>query len=235
MKRIIAFVLSVATLFCLCGCGSQTFTMEGNSQGQTSLSSTSKTKDFSQINELEPNKNGVYQIHSVKGLQNMANHLDGSFELLCDIDLQGAAWTPIGSQTAPFTGKINGKGYTISNFTVQTQAQGDAGFIAVNEGTVENLNLAGLQLDTTPDTVRAGSIAGSNRGTIQNCTAAGTLKAEFAADHAYIGGAVGYNTGSLFSSVVTVDMSVFVANALVGGLVIGLIGSALAMRRYLKV
>ena len=41
---------------------------------------------YGMINQLEP-IGGVYKVWSVVGVQNMADHPDGKFELLCNIDM----------------------------------------------------------------------------------------------------------------------------------------------------
>ena len=37
-----------------------------------------------------------------------------NYVLAGDIDLSGQLWTPIGTDTVPFSGRLNGNGYTIS-------------------------------------------------------------------------------------------------------------------------
>jgi hypothetical protein len=45
----------------------------------------------------------------------IANNLSGSYALGADIDLGGADWTPLGTESAPFTGALHGNGYAIRN------------------------------------------------------------------------------------------------------------------------
>ncbi len=44
-----------------------------------------------------------------------AESLAGSYALGADIDLSGADWTPIGTDSAPFTGTLHGNGHAIRN------------------------------------------------------------------------------------------------------------------------
>lgn len=140
------------------------------------------------VDELRPNAEGVYEIHSALGLYNMAaNAAKGyQFKLMADIDLQGADWKPV----ATFKGTFDGNGKTVSNFTVTKLSGSDLGFFGTVDhngkdadgnnlqSVVKNLNLRDVIM-TVPadaaDVVYAGLIAGSNRGKIENCTTLGTI------------------------------------------------------------
>ena len=98
-KQLLAIFLAIVML--LCACGAQQPPAEetvptGTEPAQTEPSQAEP--DVSNIDELQPNAEGIYQIYSVKGLQNMENVPDGNFELMQDIDLGGASWTAIGTQ-----------------------------------------------------------------------------------------------------------------------------------------
>ena len=182
MKKLLSVLMIFAMLLSFWACGEQEETNE-----IVPPVKEEETINFDEINELEP-KNGVYQVHSIEGLLNMANHLDGRFEILRDIDLNGATWVPLGTKDAPFTGQITGKEFTISNFKIEAPtADGDMGFFGVNDGTVLQLYLADVTLTTTADTQRVGAMAGTNSGRLQRCTVKGTINAEtVAADAACI-------------------------------------------------
>ena len=94
MKKLLALILIGAMLMSFWGCG------EKEESGLELPPKEEETINFDEINELEP-ENGVYRVHSIDGLLNMAKHLDGKFELLRDIDLGGATWVPIGTKAAP--------------------------------------------------------------------------------------------------------------------------------------
>jgi len=208
MKKLIASLLLCSVLF-LCACGAPAEpTTDATTAPTTEATEPTEVlqivsgipvpwetpapekPDFSAIDELTPNADGVYQIHSKAGVVNMAQHPDGKFQLLWDVDMEGESWTPIAS----FTGSIDGGEYTISNFTV---AQADcAGFVGINEGTIENLKLDGVTLAASSGLL--GGIAGENRGTIRKCTVGGTMAVS--AD-AVAGGLVGkMETGVLEGS-----------------------------------
>lgn len=138
--------------------------------------------------ELHPNAEGVYEIHSALGLYNMAANADKGyqFKLMDHIDLQGMDWTPVDT----FKGTFDGNGKTISNFTVTKLSGNNLGFFGTVDhngkdaegnnlqSVVKNLNLRDVTI-TVPanatDFVYAGLVAGSNRGKIENCTTLGTI------------------------------------------------------------
>lgn len=216
-------------LLTFCACGAKpaeqteapTDATTDNANVEATEDSGKKDKEdpFKDINELEPNDEGEYQIHSAAGLLNMANNLDGEYKLLCDIDMGGAEWVPLGTQDDPFTGKLNGDYFTISNFTIsQPTEDGDMGMFGVNKGNVVNLLIKDLQITATEDTKRVGAIAGLNKGNIRRSDIYGTLDATKLADGASVGGAAGESTKLVETSVIGMDILCDAAGkACVGG------------------
>lgn len=60
------------------------------------------------------------KIYTVEDLLKMGTYLNGDFILMNDIDLTSVNWNPIGTNSAPFTGHLNGNGHKISNLTIDT-------------------------------------------------------------------------------------------------------------------
>lgn len=58
-------------------------------------------------------------ISTKEDLKAIANDLDGDYILANDIDISGENWTPIGTKEKPFTGTLDGNGYTISGLTIK--------------------------------------------------------------------------------------------------------------------
>lgn len=83
---------------------------------------------------------------------------DSSFVVTHDIDLAGVPFAGIGTRTAPFTGRFDGNGRTISNVEI-TGAPGEpAGFFNVAQAArIENLRLDGV---TVLGTVSVGAAVG---------------------------------------------------------------------------
>lgn len=225
MKKLISLMLAIVLVLSFAGCGAQP--EEATEQTEEQLHATEETEaltggyqydtefvktkpDYSHINEFEPNKKGVYQIHTKEGLLNMANHPDADFEILWDIDLEGAKWTPLGTKDEPFEGEIEGGFYTISNFVIDTPNEdGDMGFFGTFEGSVKELNLANVTITTTADTKRAGLWCAYNDGSFLRCENAGSkMIVEEMAKDAIIGGIVGTNDGNFRNGTMFVEMTV---------------------------
>ena len=226
MKKLISLILVLVLVLSFAGCGAQpeeaaveeteeqlhateeTKILTGAYQYETEFVKTKP--DYSDINEFEPNSKGVYQIHTKEGLLNMANHPDADFELLWDIDLEGATWTPLGTKDQPFEGEIEGGFYTISNFVIDTPNEdGDMGFFGTFEGSVKELNLANVTITTTKDTKRAGLWCAYNDGSFLRCeNSESKMIVEEMAEGAIIGAIVGTNDGNFRNGTMFVEMTV---------------------------
>ena len=219
MKKIISAFLAIAIMLSFCACG-KTDKPDAN-QGNSDVLKEKTAEDlYGHIDQLKL-IDGVYKIWSEVGVQNMADHPDADFEILCNIDMQGAVVRPVGSTEQPFTGKIKGGNFIISNFTVQGESDESFGFVAVNEGTIRELALENVTFQPNKEAKYIGTLAGVNKGKVTMCNLkSGTLNVETAAADAACGAAIGLNTKELSSTDVTVDLS-FTApgSAAVGGLV----------------
>ena len=104
--------------------------------------------------------------------------VDGAVTLLNDIDASSiTSWTPAGTQSSPFSGSFNGKGFTIKNikWSVDLSKYPDAGII----GYAKNANITGLKVGAAGDvctltgsatSVNAGAVAGRmDGGSITDC------------------------------------------------------------------
>ena len=112
-------------------------------------------------------------VNGTLGVQTKAGGASKNFSkeiivLANDIDLQGAEWDPIGNQEHAFAGTFDGKNHTISNFKV-TEKAGWAGlFGRVQVGTVKNLNVKNVTIETNH---YAGAIVGQGYVYMDNCHA----------------------------------------------------------------
>lgn len=88
------------------------------------------------------------------------------FLLTADIDLSGAAWTPIGL-TLPFAGTLDGGGHTVSGLTLSGDAADLGLFGTLSGATVRSLTVEGELTDMTAGSdVNAGGIAARSNGAV---------------------------------------------------------------------
>ena len=142
---------------------------------------------------------GSYTVTSAEGLKNIAKLVNEEWKLginitlTADIDLKGIDWTPIGKDdNKAYTGTFDGGNHTISGLTVN-QTRNYVGLIGCigSDGTVKNVKLENVNI--TGDGYFVGGVAGTNYGTIENCSVDGTLTN----NRHYLGGVVGDNYGSI--------------------------------------
>ena len=188
----------------------------------TKLDPLSPEAQFGHIDQTVA-QDGIYQIWNSEGVKFMTQHPEGSFALLCDIDMKGAELSPIGDAANPFTGTLNGSNYTIRNFTVKGSREGYLGFVGVNKGTIRNLYLDGMTVISDGNAQYIGALAAVNEGTIQHCTLTGKLMVDAAAANALCGSMVGSSTGTIKNSAINVDLIYQASGA---ATVAGIAGSA---------
>ena len=151
---------------------------------------------------------GYTPISTAEELKNIS--LDGMYALVCDIDLGGAKWTPIGTNDDPFIGEFDGNGYTVSNFKITTD-RAYVGLFGYNEGVIKNLGVENFTVNVSHynGNVYAGGLVGYNSGGILNSYATGEVSATAPSSesYAYAGGLVGYNSGGILNSYATGEVS----------------------------
>ena len=140
---------------------------------------------------------GNYTVNNEKGLKNLAElvnngETDINITLNTDLNLTNMEWTPIGTESQPYTGTFDGNNYTITGLTVN-QTRNCVGLIGCigSDGTVKNVKLENVNI--TGNGYSVGGVAGRNYGTIENCSVDGTLTNYVQ----YLGGVVGNNLGSI--------------------------------------
>ena len=84
-----------------------------------------------------------YIIDSESALATLARNVNSGvsdfcgkhFSLICDLDLNGLNWTPIGTPDHPFRGNFNGNNHTIRNLTVTNGSNSHNGLFGYVQGT----------------------------------------------------------------------------------------------------
>lgn len=130
-------------------------------------------------------ENGVYQISTIQELywfSAYVNNTDSSIKAELannitvneDISAQNRIiWTPIGTETKPFTGTFDGKGHIISGLVKENSTEPVGLFGVIGSGAeVSNVGVVNCIFSSTAD---AGGIAGINEGTITDSYIYGIL------------------------------------------------------------
>lgn len=131
-------------------------------------------------------REGVFYIHNAEELASYNYYVNTSYaakyaeaELCSDIDLSGYRWAPMGWSGGvnidyPFTGRIDGGGYTISNLTIACWG-GSVGFIGWETGCqVRNLHIENASVTGGSDAaILTGQAIG---GVYENCHVSGTVE-----------------------------------------------------------
>lgn len=210
MKKFLSIVMILAVLLSCCACGAKE---EGK---QTAVPDAMSPETL--YGHIDQTKliDGFYKIWNAEGFQFLMETGTGNFEILCNIDMEGATLAPIPT----FNGMINGGSFKISNFTVQGTDETDFGFIGVNKGNVQDMVLENVTLLPGENAKNIGAIAGTNENKINRCNITGTLTVEKAAAGGNCGALVGYNSGTVSKTVATVDLVHSASGAAnVGGIV----------------
>ena len=135
----------------------------------------------------------TYEVYNAEGLKNIAKLVneegktDINITLDTDLTLTGE-WTPIGTESQPYTGTFDGGNHTISGLTVKGSDEnaGLFGYIGKDGGTVKNVVLKDVQITSNNQYANVGGMAGINNGTIENCSVSGGSVSGYSA-----GGVVG--------------------------------------------
>lgn len=168
---------------------------------------------------VEENGQKVFKVNNANGLGTMAELVNEEGKTNIDITLDNnidltGEWTPIGTESQPYTGTFNGNNKTITGLTVNAPASdyvGLFGFIGTN-GKVENLT---LEVASIKGQYYVGGIAGYNDGgAITGCEVninkiSSTSNSTGTGASAFAGGIAGYNDGGAITNcTVTVNGSI---------------------------
>ena len=157
----------------------------------------------------------AYQINN-----NIPDWRTASYKIGNNIDLSSYTnWEPIGIGGADvnwpeFKGTFDGGGYTISNLR-QVRDDGDFGLFGTISnwqapGVVRNIALTNVVITATNITSNTaiGAIAGYNKGTIENCSVAGTISATSNNGDVWVGGITGRHWKTVRNCYSTANVSV---------------------------
>ena len=166
----------------------------------------------------------TYEVYNANGLLAWNKAVLGNLSLNCtltdDIDLSDIDWTPIGTESRPYTGNFDGGGHTITGLKIDKSGTDYVGLIGClgSGGKVQNVTLTNISVSGANC---VGGIAGQNYGTVENCSVNGTVTGKGFTDTGGIAGS-NYGTISGCSAEGTVTGSVNVGG-IAGGSYLGVI------------
>ena len=139
---------------------------------------------------------GSYTVTTDDGLRNVAKLVneegktDINITLDTDLTLTGE-WTPIGTESQPYTGTFDGGNHTITGLKIDQSGTDNVGLIGYlgSEGKVQNVVLANISVSGAN---YVGGIAGQTYGTVENCSVNGTVTGQN-----QTGGIVGRNFSTI--------------------------------------
>lgn len=152
------------------------------------------------------------EINSVEDFNKMDDDPSGNYILKTDLDFAGqSVENMFGTEAKAFTGKLNGDGHKISNFTISNAS--NAGIFGyTKEATIQNLVIENGEGSSFSGTITAGTLIGyADSTTVSNVTINNVKFTINGASNAEenIGGVVGY---SKYSTYQNVSISGFEAN-----------------------
>lgn len=135
----------------------------------------------------------IYSGEGLKVAADVANSGDTDLNITLDndIDLTGIEWTPIGTESRPYTGTFDGNNKTIRGLEINQSGTDNVGLIGYlgSEGKVQNVVLANISVSGAN---YVGGIAGQTDGTVENCSVNGTVTGQN-----QTGGIVGRNFSTI--------------------------------------
>ncbi len=164
-----------------------------------------KLKEGEGVLQSSENIEVIKTVDELKALAEAVNSGDTksgkTVVLTADLDLDNAKWTPIGTETNPFSGTFEGGNHKISNLKVNTPDTGYAGlFGRVASGAVKDLNIENAAVNGYNN---VGVLAGSAyTGSVANCRVSGTIKVD---GKYHVGGISGYGYATIHNCSVEGD------------------------------
>ncbi|MEG0282955.1 MAG: Ig-like domain-containing protein, partial [Clostridia bacterium] len=134
-----------------------------------------------------------YIITSAAEVDGIRNNLNTGvyYQLDRNIDMSSMPnFVPIGTKASPFRGRINGAGFTISSLKVDAAGKDEAGFIGSNQGVIQNIGFANLQVKGKDFVGLVGQNDGE--GIIQNVHTSGSVAGQNS-----VSGIAGMNYGTI--------------------------------------
>lgn len=157
-----------------------------------------------------------YHIYDEATLRAVENEMDAHYIVVEDFSLT-RGWNPLGlgdSADVAFTGSIDGQGHTISGLHSVLGDYSNVGLFAINNGTIENLNLSINEIEGWSE---VGAVAGTNdqNGIISDVHVTGKYVGALSdgSNGGFAGGIAGRNRGTIQYSSSRIGVGSYSGNA----------------------
>lgn len=175
-----------------------------------------------EITEGSGTQSDPYIIYTKGQLKGIKDNLKAYYKLGRDIDLGKELWIPIGQTVnTPFSGGLDGNGYTISNLTIKQEESNYVGlFGVINNAKIYNLTISDVNIVGNEYT---GALVGYATGAIKYIVNCRVEKGRITGTNR-VGGLIGAtdNTSSLYFTSVnncSSDVTVIGTGSYIGGLI----------------
>lgn len=154
---------------------------DSNTFEQNGITANAYEMNMEKFSEGEGTKSNPYVIYDAYQLNNVRNNLNAYYKLGANINLsQFSNWIPIGSIDVPFTGELDGAGFNISGLTIVSSDCLDIGLFGYcsKSAILNNINISDVDINTIlkpSERIRVGTIAGTNLGYTNSCSATGEI------------------------------------------------------------
>ena len=154
---------------------------DSNTFEQNGITANAYEMNMEKFSEGEGTKSNPYVIYDAYQLNNVRNNLNAYYKLGANINLsQFNNWIPIGSIDVPFTGELDGAGFNISGLTIVSSDCLDIGLFGYcsKSAILNNINISDVDINTVlkpSERIRVGTIAGTNLGYTNSCSATGEI------------------------------------------------------------
>jgi hypothetical protein len=138
----------------------------------------------------------IYDVDDWLSLMTVTDVWSANFKLMADIDLSGAALTPVGNNSVKFTGVFDGNYRVVSNASL-VNTSGQYYGVFGNIGPGGQVVRLGIDSVTVSASRFVGGLAGYNYGTITDCYSSGTITISTGGQIG--GGLVGYSYNGTIS------------------------------------
>lgn len=109
------------------------------------------------------------EVSTAEEFLNIKKDPSGFFVLKNDIDLGAESITPMFSKSTPFTGGLDGKGFTISNFKLTSSTTYLSVFGCLEKSVIKDVNFDDIKVEVTRSSdIYVAVVAGYNMGELRN-------------------------------------------------------------------